>query len=85
MKATYRIPAILTVGVLFFYSVLAAQKNSAVFACDVRVSSDIQNWPGGDTRNWPPVNLMRFRFRAPQRASAEARCGAFRGGGSCRL
>ena len=30
------------------------------------------------------VPLSLIRFRVPQRASAEARCGAFRGGGSCR-
>ena len=52
---------------------------------DLRLSNDIRNWPGGDMKNWPTFSSIRFRFRAPQRASAEARCGAFRGGGSCRL
>ncbi len=34
-----------------------------------RLSSDIRNWPGGDTKNWPPLRLMQFRFRGRQRTS----------------
>jgi hypothetical protein len=35
----------------------------------LHVSSDIRNWPGGDTKIWPPLRLMRFRFQERQRTS----------------
>ncbi len=58
---------------------------TALLLAEVKLSSDIRNWPGGDMKNWPTLMLIRLWFRAPQRAFAKARCGAFREGGSCRL
>ena len=52
---------------------------------DLTLSSDIRNWPGGDTKNWPTLISIRLWFRAPQRVFEKAGWGAFREAGSCRL
>jgi SSS family solute:Na+ symporter len=81
----------LLIGIIPSGAVIAAsgglfsrERSASRSSADSRVSSDIRNWPGGDTRIWPTFSSMLFRFRAPQRACAEARWGAVSGGGSCR-
>ncbi|WP_454017714.1 hypothetical protein [Azospirillum sp. Marseille-Q6669] len=67
-------------------TVLSTGRHPSSHLTEVLLSTDIPNCPPGDTRICPPVApLKRWSVEAPQRASAEARCGAFREAGSCRL